>query len=152
LAENSLILDDIDKKIISFLKKNGRMSFKDIARQLKLSDGTIRFRTKRLIDNNILKISALINPFAFDTSIITLIGMKLEKRTHEKTMKIISKLKGVVSVINATGEFDLLVEVFTSSRKELNKFLIEDLFKIDGIQATETFVYLVAINKWIEMP
>lgn len=152
MPEDLFFLDDIDRKIIEFLKKDGRMSYKDIARKLKVSDGTIRFRTNRLIKNNILKISASINPFVFDNCITALIGVKLEKRTHEKTMKKISDLKGVVSVMNATGNFDLLVEVFTGTRKELNTFLVEDLFKIEGIRATETFIYLDAINKWIEMP
>ena len=42
--------------------------------------------------------------------------------------------------------------MFAYSREELNKFLTEDLSNIDGIQSTETFIYLGAINKWIEMP
>ncbi len=98
-------MDDLDRKIVIELEKNGRTSYKDIAKKLKVSDGTIRFRTRRMIQKN----------------------------------------------INATGRYDLLVEVFLDSQKELNKFLMEDLSKIGGIKATETFVCLDAINKWVEM-
>ena len=144
-------MDDLDRMIVIELQKSGRISYKDIAKKLKVSDGTIRFRTNRMIRGNILRITASINPFVFDNGIAALVRMQLERRNHKKIMERISQLKGVVSVCNATGQYDLLVEVFLESRKELNKFLIEDLSKIDGIKATETFVYLDAINKWIEL-
>ena len=90
---------------------------RDIAKKLKVSDGAIR------------KITASVNPFSLENSILALIGMELERRTHKKTMETISTLRGVVSVCNATGRYDLLVEVFLNSQKELNKFLMEDLSK-----------------------
>lgn len=152
MNKDSSFLDELDRNIIIELQKNGRISYKDMAKKFGVSDGTIRFRTKKLIEKNILKISALINPFIFNTSITALIGMKLEKRTHQNTMERLLKIKGVLSVTNITGNFDLFAEVFFESRKELNKFLIGDLSKIEGIQSTETFIYLDAKNKWIDMP
>ena len=74
MYKNLLFLDNIDKKIISELQKNGRISYKDIAKKLGVSDGTIRFRIKKLIQKKLLKISASINPFVFDASITAQIG------------------------------------------------------------------------------
>ena len=152
MKNHSLTIDELDKKIIRELQRNGRMTYKMIAKKLKVSDGTIRIRTKKLIQSKLLKISASINPFMLETHIAALVGMQLEKRTHIQTMGKISALKGVVSVSNTTGEFDLLVEVLVDSREKLNKFLVEDLSRIEGIRSTETFVYLDAINKWVELP
>jgi len=144
-------MDDLDRRIIAELQKNGRTSYKDIAKKLKVSDGTIRFRVAKLIRKNILRITGSINPFALDNGIAAVVGMRLEKRTHKKTMEKISRLRGVVSVCNVTGRFDLLVEVFLDSQKELSKFLIDDLSRVGGINATETFIHLDAINKWVEV-
>jgi Lrp/AsnC family transcriptional regulator for asnA, asnC and gidA len=77
--------------------------------------------------------------------------MELEKRTHKITMNKISQLKGVVSVCNVSGRYDLLVEIFLESRQDLNRFLIESLSSIGGINRTETFIVLDAINKWVEL-
>jgi len=151
MKKKPLQLDDLDRKIIGELKKNGRIPYKDISKRLKVSDGTVRFRVGKMIRNNFLRIMASINPFALENSIVALVAMQLERRTQKQTMEIISQLRGVVSVSNATGRYDLLVEIFLDSQKELNKFLMEDLSRIDGIKATETFVYLDAINKWVEM-
>lgn len=137
--------------IVMELQRDGRASYKDIAKKLNVSDGTVRFRINRMIRENILRIKAEINPFAFENSIAALVRMQLEKRNQKRLMEQIARLKGVVSVCNATGHYDLLVEVFLESRKELNKFLVDDLSKIDGIKATETFVYLDAVNKWMEL-
>ena len=75
--------------------------------------------------------------------------MKLEKRTHRQTMEQIAALPGVLSVANVAGNYDLIVEVYLPSRDALNTFLFEELAAVDGIQSTETFVLLDAINKWV---
>ena len=145
-------LDDIDRKIIFKLQEDGKASSKEIAEALKVSDGTIRFRMNKLINRGLLNIAGSINPFSFKNGIAAFVGMELEKRTHAKTMKSISNLDGVVSVCNVSGKYDLLVEVFLESRKDLNKFLIEDLSHIDGINRTETFIILDALDKWMKLP
>ncbi len=142
--------DDIDKKIVAELQKDGRTSYKVIAKKLNLSDGTIRLRTAKMIKNNFLKISASVNPFFYEHSITALIGMNLEKRDHKKIMQKIARIKGVKSVTNSTGRYDLLVEVFFHSREELRLFLMENITKVGGIMFSETYVYLEAINKWVE--
>jgi DNA-binding Lrp family transcriptional regulator len=145
-------MDALDRKIIAELQDNGKATSKELERRLKVSDGTIRFRMKRLVQQKLLRITALINPFSFKDGILGFVGMELEKRTHQQTMEKISRMKGVLTVCNVTGRFDLLTEFFFESRQELKKFLIEDLSKISGINRTETYIILDAIDKWIELP
>lgn len=145
-------LDELDRRIILELQRDGRRSSRDIGEKLKVSDGTVRFRINRLTERNILRVTASVNPFAFSEGIIAVVGMELEKRTHAPTMQKISRLRGVLSVCNVTGKYDLLVEVFLGSRQELKKFLVEDLSEIEGINRTETFIILDAVYKWIELP
>jgi Lrp/AsnC family transcriptional regulator for asnA, asnC and gidA len=152
MEEAQYQLDDIDKQILRELRKDGRASYRAIAEKLRIVDGTVRLRVNRLMELGILRISALINPFYFENSILAQIGMQLESRTHHATMKKISELEGVLSVCNTAGEYDLMVEVFLHSRDELNRFLFGLLPTIDGIKSTHTFVYLDAQNKWIEVP
>ncbi len=143
-------LDALDKKIIIELQHNGRTPYKDIAKKLKVSDGTIRLRTEKMIKRNFLRITASIDPFHFENSITALIGINIARRSHAEFMQKISKISGVKSVCNATGRYDLLVEVFFDSREALKNFLVSDLSQIGDISFTETFVYLDALNKWVE--
>ncbi|MEW6375825.1 MAG: Lrp/AsnC family transcriptional regulator [Thermodesulfobacteriota bacterium] len=144
-----IILDELDRKIVIELQENGRRSYKEIAKKLKVSNGTVRLRTEKMIEKGLVKIKALTNPFKFEHRICALVGINLERRGHAEKMKQVSKLKGVTSVMNCTGRYDLFVEVFLDSQKELMEFLVNEISKVDGIQATETFVYLDGINKWV---
>ncbi len=151
MAGSKFQIDHIDKKIISALQKNGRESYKNIARELDVSDGTVRLRVEKMIRNNYLRISASVNPLFFENCIVAQVGINLEKRANKDVMEQISRFTGVQSVNNVTGRYDLVIEVFVNSRKELRRFLVEDLSTIDGINATESFVFLEAINKWVEL-
>ncbi len=150
MSKEQYTLDPVDVQILQQLQKNGRVSYRTIAEKLDISDGTVRFRVNRMLEANLLKFSALINPFYFQNSILALIGMELESRTHQETMKKISAMEGVISVCNTAGQYDLFVEVFLPSRDDLNRFLFEELPHIEGIKSTHTYVYLDARDKWIE--
>jgi Lrp/AsnC family transcriptional regulator for asnA, asnC and gidA len=149
MKEKSIDTDTLDEQIISALGRDGRISFKELARELGVADGTVRSRTTRLLDAGLIRVSAIRNPFAQERGLNALVGMELEKRTHRRTMEQIAALPGVLSVANVTGSYDLVVEVFLPSRDALNTFLFEELAAVEGIRSTETFVLLEAINKWI---
>ena len=151
MANNNFQIDHIDRKIIMALQKNGRESYKNIAKELDVSDGTVRLRVEKMIKNNYLRISASVNPLFFENCIVAQVGINLEKRANKKIMERIARFNGVQSVNNVTGRYDLVIEVFVESRKDLRRFLVEDLSTIDGINATESFVFLEAINKWAEL-
>ena len=98
-----MALNNLDREIIVEIQKNGRIASKEIAKNLNVSDGTVRFRLKRLMGQNILRITGSVNPLKLEDGIIAIIGMELEKRIHKMAMERISELKGVISVCNVTG-------------------------------------------------
>ena len=67
--------DEIERKIVDLLMEDGRMPASEIARRL--GDGTservIRYRIDRLIKENIISLTAVVNPKspATETSAIT---------------------------------------------------------------------------------
>jgi len=150
MGKDQFVPDNLDMQILKELHKDGRISYRNIAEKLDIADGTVRTRVSRMMESGFLKISALINPFHFDNSILAHIGMELESRTQYETMEKLAKMDGVLSVCNTAGQYDLFVEVFLKSRDELNSFLFTRLPEISGIKSTHTFIYLDAKNKWIE--
>ena len=143
-------LDSLDERIINELRKDGRLSLRTLAERLDIATGTVRTRYNRLVNLGILKVTALINPFYFENSVLALIGMTLTSRTHHEAMRKISSLEGVLSVCNSIGGFDLSVEVFLKCREDLDTFLFKKLPTIEGIKSTHTYVFLDARNKWID--
>lgn len=152
MSERAFHIDETDRAIIKALQKNGRESYKNIAKELDVSDGTVRLRVEKMVKAGFLRISAAVDPLFFGESIVAQIGINLDDPANTEIMEQISRFRGVQSVNNVTGRFDLVIEVFVESRKELRRFLVEDLTSISGVRGSESFVFLESINKWAELP
>ena len=55
-------MDELDSKIIAMLQKDARVSNAGIARETGMSEGTVRRRVRRLVDEVFVNIVAMINP------------------------------------------------------------------------------------------
>ena len=152
MAERHFQTDHIDRAIIKALQKNGRESYKNIAKDLDVSDGTVRLRVEKMIKSGYLKVSASVDPLYFENCIMAQIGINLESPANRDVMEQIATFKGVQSENNVTGRYDIVIEVFMDSRSELRRFLLEDLSMVKGVSGSESFVFLESINKWAELP
>lgn len=145
-------IDDLDKKVIFELQEDARRPYKEIARKLKVSEGTVRNRVNRLVEKGVLKLQARVDPFAFSRQISALVGVSVKGREHDETMERIAKIPCVTSVWNATGRYDLFFEVMVDSLEGLNDILYRKVLKeIRGISNTETFVTLWSKTKFYKL-
>ncbi|MXS78455.1 Lrp/AsnC family transcriptional regulator [Nitrosomonas sp. JL21] len=143
-------LDELDKNIIKELNKDGRVLYREIAHKLKISEGSVRYRIKKMKECGYLRIVGVVDPLYFKNNINALIGINLEARAQrEEVLKNISDLSGVKSVCSLTGRYNMIAEVAFQSRDDLRIFLDEGLVQINGISNTETFIYLSGIGKWV---
>ena len=146
-------IDELDRKIIHELQGDARAPFKDIAKRLRISEGTARNRVIKLIDRGVLKLEARVDPFALPHKIPALVGVSLKERDPEQKMREIERIPGVTSVWNTTGPYDLFFEVMVDSLEELNKMLFGiDRNYVKGVSRTETFVILSSGTKYFKLP
>ena len=54
-------MDQLDRRIINLLQMDGRASNAALARELEVSEGTIRRRVRRLIQEGLIRITAVPN-------------------------------------------------------------------------------------------
>ncbi|MBT3175481.1 MAG: Lrp/AsnC family transcriptional regulator [Desulfobacula sp.] len=146
-------LDDLEIQIIKTLQIDARRSFKSIAKDLDVSEGTIGNRVNRLVKKNILKLEARVNPFGLTNKVAALFGVNLKTRSHTKIVKEIEKLPQVTSVWVTTGKYDLFLEVLVDSINDLNDFIFDGgLSKIENISFTETHIMLHSDTKYFKIP
>jgi Lrp/AsnC family transcriptional regulator for asnA, asnC and gidA len=141
--------DDTDWKIIEILRE-GHVPNNAIAAELGVSEGMVRQRIKRLKDNHILTVRALINPEVLENKQLATIAVNVkESRLLDDKAQEISLLDGVLYVNIVSGQFDLLVEVLLDSNRGLVTFLTETLSKVQGISATQSFITLKSFNQFV---
>ncbi|MGD8344993.1 MAG: Lrp/AsnC family transcriptional regulator [Desulfobacterales bacterium] len=133
---------NIDKTNLAIIKhlRNGRKSYQKIARQLALSENTVRTRVQKLMEEGILDISGVINPESIEGHRVVIVGVKLQSMDLVNKGKEFSKLKGVVSVSVVTGRFDLILMVLLKPGFGLLEFYTEEVSRIKDVQSVETFV------------
>jgi len=139
---------NIDKTNLAIIKQlhNGRKSYQKIARDLAVSENTVRTRVQKLIEEGILDIRGVVNPETIDGHRVVIVGVKLQSMDLVNKGKEFSNLKGVVSVSVVTGRFDLIIVVLLKSGFGLLEFYTEEVSRIKEVQSVETFVVYKSYN------
>lgn len=140
-------LDEIDERIVQALKEDGRMSFAEIARRLDVSPGMIRQRYFDLVENRVVQVVAVTNPTLVGYDSVALIGVRVDGSRLRDIAREIAAFKEVIYLVLCAGSFDILVEVVCRDNAHLLRFLSENLRALEGVRATETFVYLEIVKE-----
>jgi Lrp/AsnC family transcriptional regulator, regulator for asnA, asnC and gidA len=138
-------IDDINIEIIKHLR-DGRKSFKKIAKILGITENTVRSRVNKLTEEGVLEITGLVDPEAISGHRIVFVGVKLSTFNLVEKGKEFSKLKGVVSVSVVTGRFDLILVVLLKEGFELLEFYTQEVYQLKGVRSVETFVVYKGYN------
>ena len=135
-------LDDVDKYIIESMRKDGRVSFAQIAQELNVSPGMIRVRYNRMVKLGLIKVVAITNPLRMGFTTMTMIGIRTDGEKMLSVAEKVSKFEEVIYLIVVSGRFDIIAEVVCRDHADLLRFLTEKLYKVDGVRESETFVHL----------
>ena len=137
--------DQIDIDIMRHIR-DGRKPLKKIADAINLSENTVRKRLNKMIDEEVLEISGLVDPTAIPGHMAVLVGVKLSTMELVKRGEDFNKLKGVVSANVVTGRYDLILMVLLNENFSLLNFHTEQVSRIKDVQSVETFVIYKSYN------
>ena len=142
-------MDELDRRIISLLQMDGRASNAKIAREVGVSEGTVRRRLRRLIQEDVVKVVAVPNLEKLGYATTALIGLQTGPGKSDAVAESIAGLDEAHYVAITTGAYDVFIWAGLESAESLGTFLRAPWTKIgviEGVQRTETFVNL-AIKK-----
>ncbi len=137
-------IDETDKKILSYLIKNARIPFLEIARECGISGAAIHQRVKKMEDAGIIEGSRFnVKPKALGYKVCAFIGVTLDHAHKYKTVvKEIQKIPEVVECHFITGNYTFLIKLICRNHQHLMELLINTLQNIPGIAKTESFIAL----------
>mgnify|MGYP006269159819 FL=1 len=132
--------DKVDDEILKILKDDSRESFVDIGKKLKLSESAVRRRVKNLTDNNLIKKFTIEIGEQNSTKAIVLISVESSMDTSKVSARL-TKLDGVKTVYEITGQYDIAVIISSPNITEIN-LAIDALRKVPGVSDTNTVIIL----------
>jgi Lrp/AsnC family transcriptional regulator for asnA, asnC and gidA len=124
------------------LQRDGREPFTEIAKELGITEGTVRNRVGRLLESQALQIVGVIDPHRIGYDAPAWIGVTVQPPHLEQAAVTIAALPEVSYLIMVSGEYDLIVEVLCRNREHLASFIRDHLQNVTGIQRTQTFFIL----------
>ena len=135
-------MDDLDSNIISILQEDGRASNAGIARQVGVTEGTVRRRLKRLVGEEYIHVIAMLDPDKLGYKSEALIGVMVDPDKIDAAAEKISNLEEVSWAAVTTGAYDIFTWVALPTPEDLGIFLRTRVGSIAGVRRTETFVNL----------
>lgn len=129
-------IDMFDLKIINVLNKDARKPYTAIAKELGVSDATIRNRIKKMLKEGVIKqFNVLVDYHKLGRIIKAFIGLRVQPPKLKEIVDHLIENPDVQVLYRTTGEVDLFVEVIFKDMDELNDFLESEL-NIDGVTGT----------------
>jgi Lrp/AsnC family transcriptional regulator, regulator for asnA, asnC and gidA len=141
------MLDQVDCQMIELLQKDGRISNTDLAKEIGISEATVRTRLNRLINEEYIQIVAVSNPIKLGFKIVGNIRIHVEIKKMGKIIRELKKLRALWFIVQTTGGTGIDTEFVVKSLDELNELIFEEINKIDGVVRTETTLFLKYLKR-----
>lgn len=140
-------LNELDLKIIKMLERDARASFRELAKKLGVSEGTVHNRVRRLQQVGVIKgYSARVDPTKLGFDLTAVIGLRVVGGHLVEVEKELSRLKEVCCVYDVTGDYDAIVVARFKSRAELNRF-IKGVLSNPHVERSVTHVVLNTVKE-----
>jgi len=136
-----LLMDEIDKKIITQLQANGRTSLEELAKITGFTSMGTKKRLEKLVEKGTIKISALINPtsLGFHSAIVM-----LEMESAQAMQNLLDRFKDcprVIQIFKTMGGYNLIAVVVAENSETLESISMEkcSLRNSPGIRRSEFY-------------
>ena len=146
----SIKLDEKDILLLQLLQDDARISNAELARQIDLSPPGLQKRLRRLEESGIVeRYVTLVNRESVGYDMLCFVQVTL--RRHEpnaisRFRVVVQEMPEVLECFHVTGEFDYLLKVVVRNRKHLEKFLMESLTPVPGMDTIRTSLVLSDIK------
>lgn len=146
------MIDELDKEILNALNKNARMSFRQVAKKLRISPTTLHNKVKKLENSGVLKgYIPLIDTESVGYNLTAIISLRVNQEKDIEVQEAISKLPQVGAIYEVTGDWDLILICYFKGRKDLTYFLKKEL-PLANIERAITHLVLKVVKEEKRIP
>ena len=127
-------MDALDEQIINAFKKNARRSFVAVAKQLGVTEGTVRNRVKALMKQKTIEFTV-----KSKSASEALVFIKVQRTGLKGISREIEKTS--LAIYEISGDYDLVCWIEANSTQELNR-KVDAIRSVKGVSGTRTAIKL----------
>jgi len=144
-------LDKLDRRILSVLQKDGRLSMKDLGEQVGLSITPCIERVKRMERDGIISgYYARVNPAALGASLLMFVQITLSNKSgemFEQFRREVLRIPQVLECHLVSGDFDYIIKARIQEMSEYRKLLGDILLQLPGAAQSKSYVVMEEIKE-----
>ena len=150
MNDNQYVLDKTDRKILSALRQDGRLTVAQLAEIVGLSSSPCWTRVKRLENLKVIEgYTANINSKAIGINELFFIEITLERHDDEILEQFSEALATMPEVVEAhlvTGDYDYLVKIAVKNAEHYERFLRKNLYSMKSVRHTRSIFALRSLK------
>ena len=142
----SVLIDEIDIKILNLLQQNARLNHKELGDKLHKAPTTIYSRISKLEKFGLIKAYvALLSPERIDrkqTVYVRIVLKEHDKNALQQFEELLNSLPEAMEAYQITGDYDFMLRVMTKDMDSYYRFLGDKLFESGFIVKTDSTVIM----------
>jgi DNA-binding Lrp family transcriptional regulator len=135
-------LDEVDRRILSLLHTDARITNSALAEQLGIAASTCHGRVRRLVDLGVIRgFYADVDPVAVGWPLQAMISVSLQSNARGKIRSFIQQIRRkpqVMDVYFLAGADDFILHVAARDTEDLRSFVVENLNADADVAGTQT--------------
>jgi Lrp/AsnC family leucine-responsive transcriptional regulator len=161
---SKISMDKIDRKILTILQADGRLTNQEVAERVNLSPSPCLRRIKRLEDSGVIRqYVALLEPTKIGLGLLAYVNVRLEKHndtpgkgsSHSPRTDFgtsVGLWPEVVACYAMTGEMDYLLRVHVEDMDHFSRFMMETLLRHPSVLDVKSSFALQQIKDTTALP
>jgi Lrp/AsnC family leucine-responsive transcriptional regulator len=147
-------LDSIDRRILSRLQQEGRLTNVELATQIGLSASPCLRRVKQLENSGVIAgYAARLDRRKLGLDILAFVEVQMERHSNiDAFREAVRAEPSVVSCFAMTGAFDFLLGVVTTSLDDFAAFTMQRLLRMPGVKDVRSSFVLEAVKDASALP
>jgi DNA-binding Lrp family transcriptional regulator len=131
--------DNINRKIIAALKKDGRISFVSLAKELDITSATVTRHVDKMLRENLISIKAVLNPLKLGYNAHAFIALDLNLTKVDDLAERLVNIPNISLVVTTFGRYAMLILADFPAWEELQDYITRVLPRVEGINKIDAF-------------
>lgn len=149
-------LDEIDRRILHELQRDGRLQNNELARRVGLSPSPCLRRVRLLEEAGVIdRYVALLNPSKIGMGLTVFARVWLtgqDAKTVERFTRRVQQLPEIVECHLMAGDCDFLLRIVAANLEAYRQFQVDHLTRIECVQNVKTEVPMQRVKMSSELP
>jgi DNA-binding Lrp family transcriptional regulator len=134
-------LDDVDHRILDVLRRNGRISMRELAQTVHISRANAYARVERLQSTGVIRgFRADIDPVLSGLGTSAIVTLNVRQADWRSVRQKLCTLRGIAHIALVGGEFDVVLLVRARDNADLRHLVLDQIQDMPGVESTRTLL------------